>query len=202
MLFRSKKEQSREWVANPIQNQHISGRAACIASNINKDRFDHTRLQRHRGGLLGSKKLQTYGVGEITKEMRVDFAVEVDQHRLNEIIDRQYQSNNIVYTTSRQCIEHPGEFYLVPYSPNLCAESLALYIASFDGHAEIYMIGYSNNTAGSIGDWTSQVGQVISAYKGTKFIAVGNQAHMPDNWLAQPNFEVVDYRHFISYCDV
>jgi hypothetical protein len=57
-----KKTQNREWVPNPIKNQHISGRAACIASDVDKERFDYTRLQRHKGGLLGSKKLQTYGI--------------------------------------------------------------------------------------------------------------------------------------------
>ena len=52
-----KKTQNREWVANPITNQHISGRAACIGSDIDKVAFDHTRLQRHRGGLLKLTKL-------------------------------------------------------------------------------------------------------------------------------------------------
>ena len=57
-----KKTETREWIANPIENQHISGRAACIGSAFDQGTFDYTRLQRHRGGLLGSKKLQTYGV--------------------------------------------------------------------------------------------------------------------------------------------
>ena len=54
-----KKEETREWIPNPIENHHLSGRAAVIGSNIDKWQFDYTRLQRHRGGLLGSKKLQT-----------------------------------------------------------------------------------------------------------------------------------------------
>ena len=62
-----KKSQNREWVENPINNQHISGRAACIVGDVDKERFDYTRLQRHKGGLLSSKKLQTYGTGSITK---------------------------------------------------------------------------------------------------------------------------------------
>jgi hypothetical protein len=49
-----KKRQKREWVANPIKNQHISGRAVCIASDHDLPNFDYTRLQRHRGGLLGT----------------------------------------------------------------------------------------------------------------------------------------------------
>ena len=60
-----KKEEKREWIPNPIENQHISGRAACIGSTFDQGTFNYTMLQRHRGGLLGSKKLQTYGVGNI-----------------------------------------------------------------------------------------------------------------------------------------
>ena len=70
-----KKRTQREWMPNPIENHHISGRAACIGSSVDKLEFDFTILQRHKGGLLGSKKLQTYGVGEIAKQMRLDFAV-------------------------------------------------------------------------------------------------------------------------------
>ena len=52
-----KKTETREWIANPIDNHHLSGRAACIGSGQDQKRFDYTRLQRHRGGLLGSKKI-------------------------------------------------------------------------------------------------------------------------------------------------
>ena len=54
-----RKNETREWIVNPIENHHISGRAACIGTDIDHWRFDYTRLARHRGGLLGSKKLQT-----------------------------------------------------------------------------------------------------------------------------------------------
>ena len=52
-----KKEQTREWVPNPIENQHISGRATCILSNIDQFRYDYRKLENHRGGLLGGKKI-------------------------------------------------------------------------------------------------------------------------------------------------
>ena len=102
-----KKSQNREWVENPIENQHISGRAACIASDVDKERFDYTRLQRHKGGLLGSKKLQTYGLGSITKEMRLDFAVETNKEILSDILERTYSTDNIVYSTTRNCLMNP-----------------------------------------------------------------------------------------------
>jgi hypothetical protein len=33
---------SREWIPNPIENHHISGRAACIGSTTDIDAFDFT----------------------------------------------------------------------------------------------------------------------------------------------------------------
>jgi hypothetical protein len=91
-----KKHQIREWIANPIENHHLSGRAICIGSDFFHTSFDYTRLQRHRGGLLGSKKLQTYGVGSITHNMRLDFAVELQQHNLDNIRQRKYWTSNTI----------------------------------------------------------------------------------------------------------
>ena len=72
-----KKIIEKEWVDNPIQNQHISGRAAVIASGESRMVFDVTQLERHRGGLLASKKLQTYGTGRLHKEMQLDFFISI-----------------------------------------------------------------------------------------------------------------------------
>lgn len=95
-----KKQQIREWVANPIENHHISGRAVCIGSDIDRRFFDYTRLQHHRGGLLGSKKLQTYGTGNISKQMRLDFTIETNPEILEELIKNNHHQDNIVYTLS------------------------------------------------------------------------------------------------------
>ena len=141
-----KRTQQREWIANPIENQHISGRAACIGSRDSRSSslgFDYRILQRHRGGLLGSLKLQTYGTGLIAEDMRLDFAVEVDSAQLQPIIDSKYYEDNVVYTTARNCIQNPGDFYLIPQSPKLLMPALPVYLAAFDGHKEIFLLGYS-----------------------------------------------------------
>jgi hypothetical protein len=102
-----KKTQTREWVPNPIDNQHISGRAACIGSGIDRPYFDYARLQRHKGGLLSSKKLQTYGTGTIAKEMRLNFAVEIDKTIINELVESGYVNDNIVYASTTQLFDAP-----------------------------------------------------------------------------------------------
>ena len=76
-----KRVSEKEWIANPIQNQHISGRAAIIASGESRARYDVTKLQRHRGGLRGRKKLQTYGTGQLHNEMLLDFFITFDEKK-------------------------------------------------------------------------------------------------------------------------
>ena len=68
-------QQTREWIPNVIENHHISGRAAVIGSRTDQERFKYQRLQRHRGGLLGKKRLQTYGTGDLWQDMAFDFFV-------------------------------------------------------------------------------------------------------------------------------
>jgi hypothetical protein len=197
-----KKSETREWIANPIENHHISGRAACIGSTIDHNRFNYTRLQRHRGGLLGSKKLQTYGTGDIALEMRLDFTVETDADALNKILESSYQTSNIVYTTPRYCIAHPGEFYLIPLRPRLVDLATVVYLAAFDGHKEVFLLGYTDETPAGHSDWISQLTNIFSAYTGTKFYLVGESTRMPDIWLNCVNVQSMNYRDWFGYCDV
>jgi hypothetical protein len=197
-----KKTETREWIANPIENHHLSGRAACIGSTLDQTHFDYTRLQRHRGGLLGSKKLQTYGTGDIAQQMRLDFAVETNVDNLTKILQTGYQTNNIVYTSPRYCIAHPGEFYLIPMRPRLVDLATVVYLAAFDGHKEIFMLGYTDETAGGHNEWMQQITNIFAAYAGTKFYLVGEPTRMPDTWVDCPNTQTMTYRDFIGYCDV
>lgn len=197
-----KKQQSREWVANPIENHHISGRAVCLGGDTDLYRFDYTRLQRHRGGLLSSKKLQTYGVGAIAQQMRLDFTVETQVDRLQDLQQTGYSEHNIVYTTASNCVKFPQQFYLIPYNPGLLDLCTIVYLAAFDGHNEIFLLGYHKETPVDRSDWHLQVKKIIDAYPATKFYFVGEPTNMFDAWLDSANTEAFDYRTFISYCDV
>jgi hypothetical protein len=197
-----KKEQQREWIANPIVNQHLSGRAVCIGSSNTRDQFKYTVLENHRGGLLGSLNLQTYGTAAIAQEMRLDFAVDTEFSNLEPLIKNKYTEQNIVYTTARNCVRQPGEFYLIPQAPPLGTLALPVYLAAFDGHKEIFMIGYDIETPAPQSDWEKQITEIMLAYAGTKFIMVGHKSNMFDAWLACPNTQVYTFREFITYCDV
>lgn len=196
------KQQSREFVPNPIENHHISGRAACIGSSLDQSQFDYRRLQRHRGGLLGSKKLQNYGTGQIATQMRLDFAVETNATALNHLVEQKYHEQNIVYTSARMCIDNPGLFYLIPFNPKLLDLCTTIYLAAFDGHKEIFLLGYNTETPVDHPEWFKQIVAIMTAYQSTKFWFVGEATNMYDEWFECANAKSMTYREFISYCDV
>jgi hypothetical protein len=202
-----KRTEQREWIANPIENQHISGRAVCIGSKdpLNDPYprgLDYKILQRHRGGLLGTLKLQTYGIGTIAEDMRLDFAVELDPTQLKKLIEIEYYKDNVVYTTARNCIDNPGDFYLIPQSSRLLLPALPIYLAAFDGHQEIFLLGYSKQMAYDNSRWIDEIKTVIDSYSDVKFWLVGEPSIMPDVWLESPNAKTMSYRDFVSYADV
>ena len=197
-----KKTQKREWIANPIENQHISGRAVCIGSRDSQGQFDYRILQRHRGGLLGTLKVQTYGTGQVAEDMRLDFAVDVDANQLQQLIENAYCENNVVYTTARNCLANPGDFYLIPQAPRLLLPALPVYLAAFDGHKEIFLLGYSTQMVFDNHRWFDDVCSVFLAYAGIQFYLVGEPTIMPDSWLECANVKTMPYRDFIGYCDI
>ena len=172
-----RKEQTREWVPNPISNQHISGRAAVLGKDTDKTLFDYRILQNHMGGLLGSKRLQLYGTGECWREMKVDFYVNI-------------------------CLDNPGLFYTIPYYPTVDSQALAVYLAAFDGHQEVFLLGYNKDSMRNSGHSEWEVNQVIRTYRNVKFWLVGVKSNMPEIWRRNRNVAHMDYRTFISHCDV
>lgn len=197
-----KRIEDREWVPNPIENQHISGRAACMGDTDFRQYFDYTRLQRHRGGLLSSLKLQTYGTGDIAVEMPLDFAVEIDPTRLQVLKEMGYHDKHVIYTTAKNCIADPGLYYLIPYAPRLATRAILPYLAAFDGHKEIFLIGYTKDTDMDNPRWIDNVIEVIQAYPAVKFFLVGEQTNIPPELLEPTNTEGLYLKEFISYCDI
>lgn len=197
------KAQAKEWIPNSIINQHISGRAAVIGSTNDFERFDHTRLQRHRGGLQGKKRLQTYGTRDIWRGMRLDFYVSTDQVELNKITAKDYQETTAVFTRAKFCLRHPGKFYLIPLAPPICDLAMPVYLSVFDGHREIFLLGYDRDLrAGRSDAWIRDIDQIIKAYEACEFVLVGTESNMPDLLKTNRNVSCINHRSFITRCDI
>lgn len=199
------KQQEREWIPNPIENNYISARAVVIGSGSSRDKFPIHRLQGHKGGLLGKKRLQSYGSEGCWRELQCDFYIDTTLKEHQEIIESQYNDRVTVYTSAKYCIAHPGEFYMIPYNASLVSDAgLAMYISAFDGHDEIYCIGVDGiDSAGNTNEKAiAQIENVINTYSKTQFIFVNNNPNLPPRWRKHKNYSHMTYPEFISNCDV
>jgi hypothetical protein len=199
-----KKEQEREWVENPISNKHFSDRATCIADGTSTEGFLLNRLEGHVGGLLGSLSMQVYGVQNVYKKLKCDFLVALGQDALAEIKNSNYDEENIVYTSTRGCLENKGSFYLIPQSTRTTSHATAVWLACFDEHKEIFLFGYdkfNNNSVEQI-KMINSIEEVIKTYSSVKFHHVRKNGDMPESWKYLPNIDSMTIQEYVSYADV
>lgn len=196
------KTQDREWIPNLVVNEHISSRAAVIIGAQYHKKFDLSCLPRHRGGLLGKNKLQTYGTGDVWKHVRLDFYIGTDGQQLADIARSGYHENTVIMSTRQHVLDNPGQFYLIPYSPMISDPAAAVYAACFDYYTEVFVLGTNKELEFRDSKWITHIAQVMDAYSSFQFYFVGVESNMPSEWRQRRNFRSIDYREFISYCDL
>jgi hypothetical protein len=86
--------------------------------------------------------------------------------------------------------------------PLFCTTVLPVYLAAFDGHKEIFLVGYNKNTPPEVLKWEEQIARIIRAYPATIFTLIGREQNMFESWLDCVNTRIFDYRTFVTYCDV
>lgn len=202
-IFRNgQKIQEREWINNPIVNQHISGNAVLIAGGDSKSIFNYQKLAKHRGGLLGRKKLQTYGTHDVYKHMDLNFYYTNNIKHLDEILKSKYQESTVVYTRSQKCIKNPGEFFIIPQDPMLSDIATIAYLAAFDSHKEIFIIGADQYKYHPISQETLDLEKIIRAYSGIKWHMVSDWSSVAEKLLLIDNVSKMSYRDFVTTCDI
>jgi len=206
-----KKHQEREWIDNPIENQHISGRAAVIGHG--NSRYEHklarhfdlkNNLERHKGGHLARKRLQTYGSEGCWQELQCDFYVEFNVEKLQELLAAEYQKRCSVYSNARNVINNPGELFLVPYGTRGTTIGVAAWLACFDGHKEVFLIGCdaTKEDGSHCETRLHSLNAVFNEYRGVQFIWVSDFGYPPDVWRENRNVTQWRYSEFISNCDI
>ena len=214
-----------ETVPNQITNNQISNRAVIIGNGTSRLDFDLRHLKTP-SGLLGAKTLQTYGCNALYRDFIPDFLVASGNNGIvNEIANSSYTNDNIVYTNNLHLLEHPSKFYLIPYDPYADAGTAAAYIAAFDGHKHIYLLGFdgydteghNNNvyadTNGYDTKWEFEVEgdklinnrvQLFNVYDDVDFIWVtrSGRSTVPEclKWCA--NHRQISFRDLILECDL
>jgi len=191
-----------ESVPNSVFNTHTTTQAAVIGNGESRAKMYLNLVVNHVSGIGGVNSLQTYGCNALYREHSPDFLVAVGDEIIEEIAASDYCNNNIVYANADALLDYPGKFYLIPQNSYLLDIAQILYLAAFDGHQEIFMLGYNCETRIESPTWTNQCRTVMDAYPGVVFYMVGESTNMPDVWMEANNSKNLTYREFISYCDV
>lgn len=144
VLKEGRRYENREFIPNTIVNNQHTGRAVVIGNGTSRLAVDLRKIERHAGGHLGKRRLQSYGCNALYRDMNPDFLVSINNFMVNEIVNDSYADNNVVLSNTTNCINHPNKIHLIPYAVSLCAGAIALYLACFDGHKTVYMLGYDN----------------------------------------------------------
>jgi len=213
-----------ESVPNSVFNTHTTTQAAVIGNGESRATMDLNLVVNHVSGIGGVNSLQTYGCNALYREHSPDFLVAVGDEIIEEIAASDYCNNNIVYANADALLDYPGKFYLIPQNLYFDAGSLAVYLACFDGHKRVFMIGYDSyveesavnniykDTAGyptsdqtQNGAWfTKSLATVMSTYDDVDFIRVmpTNTYYTPVEFQQLVNFRQIDYRQFAIEADL
>ena len=214
-----------EHVPNAVTNNQISNRAVAIGNGVTRLDFNLQNLKTH-SGLLGAKTLQTYGCNALYRDFTPDFLVATGNNGIiSEIAGSEYVKNNIVYSNSLHLLEHPNTFYLIPFDPYADAGTTAAYIAAFDGHTRIYLLGFDGyetpghnnniyaNTNGYDDAWESEIehekfisnrAQLFNTYKDVDFVWVTPWGRniIPETLKWCANHRQISYRDFVIEADL
>jgi len=212
-----------EHMPNQIVNLQISNRALIIGNGPTRLDFDLSLLRNHRAGLMGSRRLQTYGCNALYRDIATDFLVAIGEEIVQEIAASEYCTDHIVYANAESIVQYPKKFYLIPQDPHWNSGAIAAYLACFDGHKKVFLLGFDGNDmsrghsnvyAGTTGYydsdanipetfWEQSLLQVFQTYPDVDFVRVmPTQGYrMPESWRYQTNLRGINFRDFVVEAD-
>jgi hypothetical protein len=204
----------KEFVPKTLENQKFGGRAVIIGNGTSRLKFDLNHLK--------SKNLQTYGCNALYRDFTPDFLVAVGKEISDEIEHSGYAAQHVVYSTIDNILRYSNTFHLIPQNPSWNAGAIAAYLACFDGHSTVYLLGHDGlDTVGHFNNvysntnaytnytsndkfWALAIGHVFKTYNLVDFVLVSEsgRGYMPADWYGYTNLRRIDFRQFVIECDL
>ena len=213
-----------EWVPTKVANNHISKIATIIGNGSSRKNFPTDLLIQHMAGRLGARSMQTYGCNAVYRDYEPTFMVAVGNEISDEIANSGYCDRHIVYTNSDKILKHPNKFYLIPQDFVSNAGTVATYLACFDGHEKIYLLGFDNSAGEYYNNnvyadtpgyaslkhnysdtyWIMSMQKLMSLYSEVEFVRVTSTSNYvcPPEWQHLSNFRQIDFRAYTIEADL
>jgi hypothetical protein len=213
-----------EFVPNNVLNSFVTSQAIAIGNGESRADFDINYIINHQGGLLAKDKLQTYACNAAYRDFTPDFLIATGDTIVAEIANSHFCDKNIAYTSAKNVLKYPGKFYLIPQNISFNAGAIAAYMACFDGHKKVFLMGYDQYDEDSFINniykdtngypkttdrdngrfYATSLFDVMQTYSDVEFIRIMtfNNYHVPDEFKSLVNFRQIDYREFIYEADI
>jgi hypothetical protein len=214
----------RETIDNAVFNNQISNKAIIIGNGESRKQMNLNLIKNHKGGLLASGALQSYGCNALYRDFSPNFLVTNGKEITTEIADSGYANDNIVYAHANSMLDYPGKFYLIPQDPSWNAGAIATYLACFDGHKTVYLLGFDGIDTPTSGYnvyhgtngypepsygysdefWVKSMMIIFNTYDDVDFVRVMPTKfwNMPEVWKYVPNLRQIDFREFTLEVDL
>lgn len=222
-LFKQTAEETREWLPNTIENDTSEyGTAVILGNGKSRLKIPFEKFSSHKTGVRGKFSLQTYGCNALYRDAEPDFLIVLNQKMATEIAENFNSEKTIVISTAENIIKHPGKFHIIPYyRQSMCSGAIATYMACFDGHKKVYLLGfdnqeedYNNNVyAGTehydaldasvtSEPWAHHMATIFRTYRNTEFIRVMPRKSAPKEWRSCLNYREITKREFVLEVDL
>lgn len=224
----------KEFINSPLDNYKPLDIAIVVGNGISRLQFDLSLFMAWRETTpwgarsqwhipKNNKKFDTYGCNALYRNYQPKFLITTGQSIVDEVANDEYSNNNVVYASKFDLIKYPGKFTFIPQDPQWNSGALAAYLAAFDGHKKIFLLGFdgidskniANVYAGTEGYpaetdnineefWVRSLTEVMSTYSDTEFIRVAptGSYRSPEAWKYCVNYRVVDFRQFVLEADL
>lgn len=204
-----------DYVPNQVTNDAGTGVAVIIGNGTSRESFSLSHLVK--------PQIQTYGCNALYRDFSPNFLITTNKIA-SEMVSTGFTIENIVYSDLSTLLEYPQQFYLIPHNPYLDCGTTAAYLAAFDGHTRIYMIGFDgqdtpgfnynvySNTVGydnkdaTVSDekWIENRRALFFAYPEVDFVWVTpNGKHdIPERLKHCHNHRQLSHRGLVLECDL
>lgn len=206
-------------------NQYSSNSKALVIGNgESRARFDLNEVKHHKNGAISAGALQTYGCNALHRDYAPHFLVVTNDEIIDEVIGSDYTTTNIVYANLNNVSKFYTQLYRIPQDPCWDAGAMAAYMACFDGHSTVFLIGFDgidsqdhsyNMYQGTSGYpelengyseefWVRTMGRVFAAYPEVDFVRVmpTSSYRIPAEWKWASNFRQIDFNQFVNEVDL
>lgn len=161
-----------------------------------------------------------YGCNALYREFSPNHLIAVDVKMVNEIIDAEYNKNNVVWTNRNRGIKSFSQLNFFDPHKGWSSGPTALWLASTYNHFEIYILGFdyqgingklnniyadtnnykkSSDNSTYYGNWLTQTIKVIQQFKHIQYYRVIQTTDfIPQRLTEIPNLRHVNYTYLLE----